>query len=342
VASDDPTGSFKTHAGYIHSLAYLCGYTMLKRDPAVSAALATRIRAEPSYSALAVRAGFDGDQIRRSLNAAWGSELLLAVTGMYAPEELRGVSNTWVAIQAYYACYHVTQALVIAKGQTRPTSHTKTQKVFVDAWVTPPRNLMPWSLGATATGYANLPSGHAVDEHVHPWVAPDASSAIDVACKALRTTREDFIVEEKKRERHKKQTALRKAWEAKEADRLAKGRKPRKNPTFPLPHLTPTEHAAVRLRTRAYGVLDYLYRLRIKAQYEDATLFSEGPEDPADSLLVYQRIDQLVRATLLLHELYIERIIGRSVFEKLVDAWIRRQASTPVNPLAARRHLVLP
>lgn len=84
MASDDPTGSFKTHAGYIHSLAYLCGYTMLKRDPAVSAALAARVRVEPRYAAAAVREGFDGDQSRRSLNAAWGSELLLAATGHVA------------------------------------------------------------------------------------------------------------------------------------------------------------------------------------------------------------------------------------------------------------------
>lgn len=338
----DPSGSFKTHAGYLHALAYLCGYTMFKRDPAVATALAARIKAEPSYASTTRRPGFDRDQVKRSLDAAWGSELLLAVTGAYAPDELRGVSNTWVAIQTYYACYHATQALVVAKGQPRPTSHPKTQKLFVDAWVTPPRNLMPWSLGATAAGYANLPSGHVVDEHIHPWVALDASSAIDVACKALRTTREDFIVEEKKRERQKKQAALRKAWQAKEADRLAKGRKPRKVPPFPLPRLTPAEHTNVESRTRAYGVLDYLYRLRIKAQYEDSTLFSEGPEEAIDSLLAYQRLEQIVRSTLLLHELFIERIIGRNVFERFVDDWIGRQASTPVNPLAARRSLILP
>lgn len=342
MASDDPTGSFKTHAGYLHALAYLCGYTLIKRDPAVITALATRIKAEPSYAATTARPGFDGDQLRRSLDAAWGSELLLSVTGTYAPAELRGVSNTWVAIQAYYACYHVTQALVIAKGQPRPTSHGKTQTMFVDAWVSPPRNLLPWSLGAIDKGYSNLPSGHVVDESVHQWATLDAESAIDLACKAFRTTREDFVVEEKKKERQKKLKARRKAWQEVEAARLAKGSKPRKDPTFPLPRLTPTEHTTVESRARAFGVLDYLFRLRIKAQYEDSTLFSEGPEDAGESHLVYQHLARAVRCTLLLHELFIERIVGRQVFERLVDGWIKRQASVPVNPLADRRSLLLP
>lgn len=342
LASDDPTGSFKTHAGYLTALAYLCGYTIFKRDPPAITALATRIKAEPSYAATVARPGFDGDQLRRSLDAAWGSELLLAITGTYAPEDLRGVSNTWVAIQAYYACYHITQALVIAKGQPRPTSHPKTQKMFVDAWVSPPRNLVPWSLGAVDKGYRNLPSGHVVDESVHPWAALDAASAIDLACKALRTTRQDFIVDEKKNERSKKQKARRKVWRLKEDERLAKGNKPRKEPTFPLPYLTRSEHTAVESRTRAFGVLDYLYRLRIKAQYEDSTLFSEGPEEPAESLHAYLHLAQIVRSTLFLHELFIERIVGRKVLERLVDAWIKRQASSPVNPLADRRNLILP
>jgi hypothetical protein len=181
-----------------------------------------------------------------------------------------------------------------------------------------------------------------VDESVHPWAALDAKAAVDVACKAFRTTREDSIVEEKKRERAKKRRARRSAWHEKEAARLSKGRKPRKEPTFPLPRLTPTEHAAVEARTRPYGVIDYLYRLRVKAQYEDSTLFSEGPDEPSESMLVYLHLSQIVRSTLLLNELFIERIVGRTVFERLTDRWIKRQASVPVNPLAERRHLILP
>jgi hypothetical protein len=230
----------------------------------------------------------------------------------------------------------------VAKGQPRPTSHPKTQRMFVDMWVSPPRDLSPWSLGASDGGYENLPTGHVVDEAVHPWAALDATSAIDLACKAFRTTRDDFITEEKKKEREKKQRALRKAWNEAETKRLAAGKKPRKSKTFPLPRLTPTEHAAVKSRTRPFGLLHYLYRLRIKAQYEDSTLFSEGPETTSDSLLAYQRLEQIVRSTLLLHELYIERIVGRAVIEPLVDDWIARQSSAPVNPLSARRNLVLP
>ena len=102
------------------------------------------------------------------------------------------------------------------------------------------------------------------------------------------------------------------------------------------------EKATLDQRTRAHGILDYLYRLRIKAQYEDSTLFSEGPETPSESLQMYQRLERVTRATLLLHELFIERMVGRAVFEPLVDDWLARQGTLPVNPLLDRRHLLLP
>jgi hypothetical protein len=342
VPGTDATGSFKTHAGYLHALSYLCGYTAFTRDAQVSAALAARIRAEPSYQQTNARAGFDGDQLKRSLNAAWGSELLLVISGTYAPEELQGVSNTWVAIQAYYASYHAIQALLVARGQPRPSSHPTTQRMFIDAWVTPPRSLAPWSLGAADAGYRNLPPGHIVEEGVHPWATLGAATAVDIACKSLRTTREDALIDAKKEERQKKYRANRRAWQEQETERVAAGRLPRKVPTFPLPRLTTAEHQAVEARVRTYGVLDYLYRLRIKAQYEDSTLFVEGPEVPMDSVLAFRHLCQIVRSTLLLHELFIERVVGRQVFEAVVDEWLQRQATTPVNPVGDRRALILP
>ena len=276
------------------------------------------------------------------MNAAWGSELLLVISGTYAPEELQGVSNTWVAIQAYYACYHAIQGLVVARGQPRPTSHPTTQRMFIDAWLTPPRSLTPWSLGALDGGYRNLPPAHTVDEAVHAWATLDATSAIDIGCKSFRTTREDAVVEAKKDERQRKQRANRRAWQQEEDRRLAAGRRPRKLPTFPLPRLTAAEHRAAESRVRGYGILDYLYRLRIKAQYEDSTLFIEGPEVPMDSVLAFQHLSQIVRSTMLLHEIFIERIVGRQAFEPVVDEWLHRQAATPVNPVGDRRALVLP
>jgi hypothetical protein len=300
------------------------------------------IKTEPSYTSTTPRPGFDGEQLKRSLDAAWGSELLLAITGTYAPDELRGVSNTWVAIQTYYACYPATQALIVAKGQPRPTSHPKTQRMFVDMWVSPSRDLAPWSLGASHAGYENVPTGHAVDESVHRGRrsmprAPSIWPARPSAPPAKTSSR-------MRRRRSARRSRRRRG-------RPGTRRKPngsgkvfgfRGSSASQAPRLTVTEHAAVESRTKPFGLLHYLYRLRIKAQYEDSTLFSEGPETTSDSLLAYRRLEEIVRSTLLLHELYIERVVRRPVLEPLVDDWINRQASSPVNPLAARRKLVLP
>jgi hypothetical protein len=337
----DQSGSFKTHAGYLHALSYLCGYREFQRDPRVATALRDRIRNGQTYANTAQRPGFDGDQLRKSLHHAWGSELLLVISGTYAPADLQGVSNTWVAIQSYYTCYHAIQALVVARGQPRPQSHPTTQRMFVDAWVTPNHDCAPWSLAAIDGGYKNLPAGHVIDEHVHPWAALDATSAIDVACKSFRTTREDAVVEARKRARETKRRDNRRVWREEEARRLAAGRRARKEPVFALPRLTAAEKTASAAGVRPYSLLDYLYRLRIKAQYEDSSLFVDGPDTPGDSLIAFSHLSQIVRSTLLLHELFIDRIVGRQVFERAANAWIASQQNSPVNPVADRLALIL-
>jgi len=337
----DASGSFKTHSGYIKAFSYLCGYRVLRRDPDVINELAVRIAADPAYTASSVRKGVDADQLRRSLNAAWGSELLLALTGGYADGELRALSNTWVAVQAYYACYHATQALSIARGHTRSSSHPRTQAAFVDAWSRSPL-LIPWSLAARSGGYDHLPTGHVVDDSVHAWSSLDRQSAVDIACKALRTTRDEAVEDALRKARVTKRSARAKAWREEEAQRLTAGRRPRKEPTFPVPRLTTAERSAVEENAGPRGLIHYLYRLRIKAQYEDATMFTEGPETESDSLILFQHLTKIVRTTLLLHELFLVRISGRAIIEPLVEDWLARHVTVPVNPLLDRRALLFP
>jgi hypothetical protein len=141
--------------------------------------------------------------------------------------------------------------------------------------------------------------------------------------------------------RDAKRRARRTAWATEEAERLAAGRKARKQPDFPRPRLTPAERSTVEGGVRPFGFLDYMYRLRIKAQYEDATMFTEGPESESDSVLVYRDLRRLTGTTLLLHELHVRETIGRSMFEPLVDEWLTTSGS-PVNPLADRRSMLLP
>ncbi len=99
--------------------------------------------------------------------------------------------------------------------------------------------------------------------------------------------------------------------------------------------------AAEVLRRSGQPLLDYLYRLRIKANYEDATVFIEGPEDEMSSVRVAQDLELVTAATLLAHELRIGRLVGRDTVLPIVDGWLKTSGVLGNTvALAARRELL--
>jgi hypothetical protein len=340
-ANTDPTGSFRTHAGYLKAIERLSGFRLFTSEEATLNALATRIRSEPGFSSIQTRASGRAAELRRRLRAAWGTELLLSLTGEYAPEDLVGLGNSWGAVQTYYAAYHAVQALVVARGDARPESHGKTQKLFIDQWVTPGRTLGPWSLAASAAGYENLPSGKSIDEQIHPWTRCDSDTCWDIVAKAYRTTRDEAVSEAFQRKRDQKTRQRRRDWEMEEQARLAASKRPRKIPVFGRANLTVAERQVAANGVRPQGFLDYLYRLRMRAQYEDATMFTDGPESPSDSALVYASLRRITASTLLLHELWIRQIVGEPRLRSLTDEWLATSTAT-ANPVAGRYSLIFP
>jgi len=63
---------------------------------------------------------------------------------------------------------------------------------------------------------------------------------------------------------------------------------------------------------RSYTILDYLYRLRIKANYQDAGMFIDGPEDESASRRVHRDLVTIASCTLLVHECHIGGIVGKT------------------------------
>ena len=89
-------------------------------------------------------------------------------------------------------------------------------------------------------------------------------------------------------------------------------------------------------------LIDYLYRLRLRSNYEDATMFTDGPDSPAESWMVYDHLCRITSTTLLVHELHVGRVIGRATLTSLVDEWLNSAAvNAPNLGLAARRDILL-
>jgi hypothetical protein len=339
--------SFRTHANYVRAFAMLCETpyhksTMLPFGHQLAttlAHLAPNIVAAPSMSAPAT-AKPDMTQAHGSLTHAWGTELLLAFGRTIASDEpLIRLMNNWAVVQTYYTAYHAVQALIVARGHPRPHSHPKTQAQFAALWADRPLELPPWSLAACDGGWRNEVA-HGIDDTLSSWSSCDSHSCWNLAAKALRTTRDEKVTEGLRAARDRARTANKRAWNEEERKRVAAGRKPRKEPSFPRPHLAAADKRRVETSIRSSTILDYLFRLRVKTNYEDAGMFIDGPEDEIASRRVHGDLVTIASCTMLAHELHVGAVVGKTSLISWVDDWIARHGAGANIGLGLRRDLL--
>jgi hypothetical protein len=324
VPSGNPTEAFKAHSNYIRAFAYLVAprvrlYPATMEAVAVAAkALGTTPAAEPNVSGAL-----------KSLSIAWRTELWLDLTTDALPSDYHAkLANTWAVIQVYYVFYHCTQALVQAKGHPRPQSHPKTQKMFYDYWGQRPLVLAPWTFAFDAGGPHNVPSGVAIDNSIHVWNACNEDTCWSLAALALRTTRQDAVEEALRKRRKDAQSERKREWNTAEGKRIEQGLRPLKKPPFPMPQLSDEAKEGVQRQVRPHTVMDYLYRVRIRTNYVDSAMFTDGPEDGA-SLGVRNNLRRLCGATLLLHEIVLAGLLGGEVMRTRAANFLTITAPAP-------------
>lgn len=278
------------------------------------------------------------DEVRRCLSRTWGTERILLTTWHFAddPDVVRA-ANSWGAVQAYYASYGAVQGLLVSEGKVRPENHAATLRQYSDLWVGRSFDLLPWTLGlgprgdrlGDAEGFVGARGAAPITVgQVHPWSSWSDGDAIQVAAHSLIGTRDDKWQEALTREREDKLKARKRAWKAEEEQRQAAGKRPRKPPKWPMTaKLTARESAVVRGRVRRVTLRDYLLRLRIKANYQDAAMYSEGPTSDSEAEHFLHDLVQLTAANLLIHELRLCRRVGKANVVAAVDSWTARNGS---------------
>lgn len=329
-------GAFLTHANYLRAIASEAGLTLVSTEKKALASVAKRVSKSPSISDSA-SGSTDHDQVKRSLANAWGTELLLALSGRHAvDDEIVRLANNWAVVQAYYVVYHATQALAVAKGFPRPDSHPKTQNQYASFWIKRPLELSPWTLGADDGGWANCPPSRSIDSSIHGWVGCSPATQLSLAAKAFRTTRDDSVGEAVDRLRDRVRSERRKEWEAEESARLSAGKKARVRPPSRRPQLGAAERSAVAAKVPPHGLIHYLFRLRIKTNYVDSAMFTDGPQDEMSSATVQRDLRYIAGSTLLVHELHIAQLVGVTKVRRWADDWMAVNA-----PAAGTRPLAL-
>jgi len=87
--------------------------------------------------------------------------------------------------------------------------------------------------------------------------------------------------------------------------------------------------------------MDYLYRLRIKANYEDAAMYSDGPDNDAAAGAFLADLEALTSANLLVHEIRLARVVGKRALLSAADQSLAKNSSNGTSGgLASRRELL--
>ena len=105
---------------------------------------------------------------------------------------------------------------------------------------------------------------------------------------------------------------------------------------MPLPQLTLEEKRSLDRKEPPTTIIDYLYRLRIKTNYVDSGMFTDGPENDSVSFQVRDDLNIIAGGVLLLAELTVSNIVSHDVFFTWINDWVR--INVPNDPVSAIRN----
>ncbi len=323
---EDVRSPFLTHSSYVEAFAWIAGLD--SHTPRVDALRRMAVRS-PEFADDRVPGSIDCVQVEKSLRHAWSTEVLLAMPrqlGEDADEFLR-LANSWVAVQTYYVGYHAEQALIVAKGLVRPTQHPATRSQFSAHWAGRSLILPPFTFAVDKDGWRNVPAGVTVDDSMHAWRGLNHETAWNLAGKALRTTRDAAVKDLRDRRRDERLRDLQRARRQDESKRLAAGKRARSSGSpSARPRLTAAEQRVCDESVRAFTMLDYLYRLRVSANYKDSTVFHEGPEGEHESRSFHRNLTFLASSLALATELRVRALVGATRF----DGWAKNFADARI------------
>jgi hypothetical protein len=344
----DAEGSFRGNLRYLQAWhqAAVASFARGANPGQVTAAVAEGItnacHGDPALGKVQ-RKAIAIDPVQTFLINAWGTELLLVLQEDLARSKedwhVIALANQWAVVQSYYAIENATVALVLAQGNVKPDSHEKTRAAYAERWQGKPYG--PFAVVSGRGGLDHLPNAMKV-EQVHILENVGERNCWGFIDMCLRTTRADMLNERFADARARKRSSRLKAWGEEENERLGRGRKPRKKPVLPLPRLLPSEKQAIEARVRPTSFIDYLYRLRIRSNYVDTKMFTEGPGTDFEAVQMHRYLSQLVGWNLLIIEAWIRRYVGANSFAAMMDAWLTHKvAATAPGGIVARRASLL-
>lgn len=316
---------FETYKNYISSLA-LYIRNRHGNPPDCFQGLKSRLAGQGILSSIPLTpiSGALLEEIKKLLFNAWNTELVLVLPSSISGEFAK-YANHWSPVQAYYSTYLALQAYFRCRGLTPPRDHSAALNMIAAQIYK--ENLFPtfWNVccdkDPTLQGahYPNLPAGVAVTQ-INPLTTPAPQDFWHWYGMLLRTTR--------KRQFEKK---------LKESGKQFKTKKGKPRRRFTARH-----KAQVLGGLRPTTIFDFLYRLRVRSNYEDADAFILGTMSQADAEEFNNGLCTLTSTTLFLLELHIAARIGGSNIGIFVDEFMKAdRQSYSRNTIGVRKSFLI-
>ncbi len=297
--SENSSQVFKTHSNYISAIRYIASGGILDNTEYALNLLASKVYDSGCLN-FEIKKEIDKKEIHHTLNNAWGIEALFKTENVLINEDdLIRLSNNWCIVQTYCVLFYSTQALSITEGYTKPTTHPLIHRNYYLLWTKMPWLISPWCITYNENGFLNLQPDIEIDDHIHSWRKVDGETALSLYCKALRTTRDEFIEEALSKRRQRR------------ADE--KGTSTIK--------LTDKQKRETNVRVRPTSLITYLFRLKRRTSYEQSSALALGPENDYQSKELRDNLSFIIESTLLVSEFIISKIVGEDLYYSWCKEW---------------------
>lgn len=301
--------AFRAYVNYFEDLAGSIGGTY-GLAPSLAAGVHDAVALHPPVQRVQRRrlAGNELSALDAAFRKSWAA-LRRVAREVEDPAVYDEEANAWLPMQIYYAVFHGIIALAVASGQPVPHDHAAALKL---AGKEVRRGLFPapwdaWCDGCPQLGTTGFGGVSPTGQPVHVLSTPDPWTSEDRLAMFLRTTRQKEL---ERRFRQARQSAkptngrTRKNLNKAEKERLAKA-------------MAPTT------------VFDVLWRMRKKANYEDADTFVLGAAGELDARRLGQALALVGDATISLLEAVAAAYVGSDVLASLSGAYAQRTSSAP-------------
>lgn len=231
------------------------------------------------------------------------------------PEVYDEEANAWLPAQAYYTVFHSILGFSVASGQPVPRDHAAALKLagrVVERGVLP-RPWDAWCAGCPQTDSCTFGGVSFSGGYVHVLSSPDPSTSEDRLAMFLRTTRRKELERRFDQARSKKPAVGRSRRNLKKADKEQIAQS-----------MAPTT------------VFDVLWRMRKKANYEDADTFVLGAADELDARRLGQALVIVADATVAALEALACAYVGPNVLADMAHAYAQKTSSPPTSAVGRR------